>query len=821
MDTYKLTPKAKQALSLAKKEAQLLKNKYAGTEHMLLGLLNVGDSVVTDILEDFGVDIDELRHIIYDNIQQEGSDPILVEDINFTPRVEKVLDVATSIILKLEKDKIDIEHIFLGLLYETDGVANNILQSLGINYEKVKSLINEEFGSDLYDATDTRGYSTDDTSIRKLKNLNKFGVDLTNLAFRKKIDPIIGRSKEIERIIQVLCRKNKNNPALIGEAGVGKTAVVEGLAQLIVQGKVPDTLINKHIFSLDITSLVAGTKYRGQFEERIKDILKELKTNKNVIIFLDEMHMMVGAGSAEGTMDASNILKPALARGEIRCIGATTPDEFRNTFEKDSALERRFQAVKVEQPTSDETVEILKGIRASYEKFHNVKYTDTSLIVATELSIRYMPDRNLPDKAIDIIDEAGAINHTTNVLTSKLRDLKSEISMNKKKKENLVAGQQFEEASKYRDEEKRLIEEYHTLADDRKKTKKKKITINQEDVESIVSKITGIPVKFDGGDDYRKVLALEKTIKGDLVGQDKAITAISDSLKRSYARLQDPHRPVGSFLFLGPTGVGKTYLDKLLAKNIFGSSDNIVQIDMSELMEQHSISKLIGSPPGYIGHGEGGKLTEQVKRNPYTLVLFDEIEKAHPDVLNAILQILEEGKLTDSLGREVNFKNTIVIMTSNIGAEKVQQPVPMGFITPSDDEKQDMRNDSAINESKKNFRPEFINRIDELVVFNTLSELMIKDIININFKEYEKRIKDVHGLNVILDKSGVNVLLKEGYDEDYGAREIKRTFKRLFETEIANLILQNKFVEGDTVVCKGTKDNKLTFRKKSTHRGKH
>ena len=820
MIQYKLTPKAKQALSLAKKEAQLLKNKYAGTEHMLLGLLNVGDSIVTDILEDLDVDLDELRSIIYDNIQQEGSEPISVDDISFTPRVEKVLDLATGIIAKLDKERIDIEHIFLGLLYETDGVANNILQSLGISYDRVKSQINEEFGTDLYDVVDSRAYTTDDDNIRKLKNLNKFGTDLTNLAFRKKIDPIIGRHDEIERVVQILCRKNKNNPALIGDAGVGKTAVVEGLAQRIVQGNVPDTLINKHIISLDLTSLVAGTKYRGQFEERIKDILKELKANKNIIVFLDEMHMMVGAGSAEGTMDASNILKPALARGEIRCIGATTPDEFRNTFERDSALERRFQAVKVSQPTSDQTVEILKGIRASYEKYHSVKYTDRSLIVATELSIRYMPDRNLPDKAIDIIDEAGAINHTTDTLTTKLRDLKAQINTRKKKKENLVAGQQFEEASKYRDEERSLIEEYQLLADNRKKKKKKKITIDQEDVEKIVSKITGIPVKFDGGDDYNTVLALEKTIKRELVGQDKAIIAISDALKRSYARLQDPQRPVGSFLFLGPTGVGKTYLAKLLTKHVFGSEDNIVQIDMSELMEQHSVSKLIGSPPGYVGHGDGGKLTEQVKRNPYTLVLFDEIEKAHPDVLNSILQILEEGKLTDSLGREINFKNTIVIMTSNIGAEKVQQPVPMGFISPSDSEKQDMRNDSAIDESKKNFRPEFLNRIDELVVFNTLSEDGIKEIINITFKEYRERIKTIPGIDVVLDKSAVGVLLKEGFDETYGAREIRRTFKRLFETLIANLILQGKFIKGDTVICRGTPKNKLTFRKKPSHRDK-
>mgnify|MGYP003642933384 FL=1 len=818
MYTYKLTPRAKQALSTAKKEAQFLKNKYAGTEHLLLGLLNIGDSLITVIIEDLDIDIDDLRNVVYDNISQEGEEDILIEDIDFTPRVEKVMELSNSIITRLGNGRIDVEHIFLGLLYETDGIANNILRNLGVSYSRVRDQINKELGGNIEDDVNAPAFTQDDDRILGLKNLKKYGIDLTRLAAKNKIDPIIGRDNEIKRLIQVLCRRTKNNPVLVGDAGVGKTAAAEGLAQRIVRGEVPELLADKHIISLDLTALVAGTKYRGQFEERIKGVLNEVKKCKNVIIFLDEIHMMVGAGSAEGTMDASNILKPALARGELRCIGATTPDEYRKSFEKDSALERRFQTIKVGEPSESETVEILNGIKSNYEKFHHVKYTDESLEAAVFLSKRYITDRYLPDKAIDIIDEAGARHHVVDEYTSKLRTLTEQYTKYKTKKENLVKGQQFEQAATYLSKEKAANDEYEELVQARKSGKKKYITVDKDQIESIISQMTGIPVTFNTQDDYKKVLTLQDNIHKRLVGQNDAITSISDALKRSYAKLQDPKRPIGSFLFMGPTGVGKTFMAKLLAAELFGSEENLVQVDMSELMEGHSVSKLLGSPPGYIGHDQGGKLTEKIKRNPYCIVLFDEIEKAHPDVLNILLQILEEGRITDAIGRLINFKNTIIIMTTNIGSDKIVSPMPMGFVTPSDDELRDIQAKDAKEQAEKNFRPEFLNRIDDIVAFNCLSEELASQIITLNFKEYNTRIMDNHGIDVHLHPTAVAAILKSGYEEKYGAREIKRTLKKLFETQIANLLLEKKFEVGDVVVCKADKNDKLVFRKKPTRR---
>ena len=819
MDLYKLSPRAKQALSVAKKEAQLLRNKYAGTEHLLLGLLNIGDSIITEILSDFDIDLDELRSIVYDNISQEGDEDVATEDIVFTPRVEKVVDLSSSVAEKLGRDKIDVEHIFLGLLYETDGVANNILQSLDISFSKVKNQINNEIGGPLDDTTEPPPFCQNDEEIIKLKFIQKFGTDLTRLASKKKIDPIIGRNEEITRLTQVLCRRTKNNPVLLGEPGVGKTAVVEGLAQRIVEGNVPETLSNKHIISVDLTLLVAGTKYRGQFEERIKGLLNEIKKSRNIIVFIDEIHMMIGAGSAEGTMDASNILKPALARGEIRCIGATTPDEYRKSFEKDGALERRFQTIRVDQPSRDETIAILKGIRSTYEKYHNVKYTNEGLMAATMLSERYVTDRNLPDKAIDIIDEAGARNHTVNEHTARLRELKNSVARNKKKKESLVAGQQFEEASKYRDKEKAGTEEYEQIFAEYKALKKKPTIVDGSTIEDIVSQMTDIPVTCDSKEERSKIVNLRKTVATKIIGQDSAVQSICDALKCSIAKLQDPKKPVGSFLFLGPTGVGKTHLAKVLACELFGSEDKLIQVDMSELMEQHSVSKLIGSPPGYIGSDKGGKLTEQIKRNPYSLVLLDEVEKAHSDVLNILLQILEEGKITDSSGREINFKNTIIVMTSNIGGDKVISPLPMGFITPSDEEKQQMKSDSVMDEAKKSFRPELLNRIGGVIPFQSLTKDIAAQIVDLSFAEYHTRIMDNHGINVHLHKTARDEIVEQGFDEKYGARELKRTLKALFETKLADYLLRSKFKEGDTIICRG-KEGELFFRKRPTSRKK-
>lgn len=812
MDTYKLTPKAKQALSIAKKEAQLLKNKYAGTEHLLLGLLNIGDSVVTLILEDLSVDIDQLRSIVYDNISQQGDSPVSIDDISYTPRVEKVMDLAYSCAQKLDKRQIDIEHIFLGLLYEVDGVANNILQSLGVDYKNVKRQIDGELGGNLEESLSDIPYARDHNELSGLKHIQKFGVDLTKLAFRKKIDPIIGREDEITRLIHILCRKTKNNPVLIGEAGVGKTAVVEGFAQRIVDGKVPEILANRHVVSLDLVAMVAGTKYRGQFEERLKNVLEELKKNKNIIIFLDELHMIVGAGSAEGAMDAGNILKPALARGELRCIGATTPDEYRESIEKDSALERRFQSVMIDEPSPEDAIKILKGIKESYQKFHHCKYSDDALTAAVNLSKRYVIGRNLPDKAIDVIDEAGARTHTTDKGIEQLRTLKNKITTYKQKKENLIKGQQFEEACKFRDKEKTCQLEYDTLVQERNDRKKQITDLDVKDIEDVVSKMTGIPVTTSKNKYVAKVLSLNENLNKVILGQSEAIEGVSDSLKRSAANLQNPKKPIGSFLCLGSTGVGKTHLAKMLAKEIFDSEEKIIQIDMSELMDSHSSSKLIGSPPGYVGYGKGGKLTEAIRRDPYSIVLFDEIEKAHPDVLHLLLQLLEEGKLTDSLGRKVSFRNSIIVMTTNIGADKVASPLPIGFLNPSNEEKEDIRAAGAKDDVKKAFKPEFLNRIDEIVVFNNLSKDDISNIVTLQFAEYVDRVMENHKIKLILDKSAQALFADKGYNEEYGARELNRTIQRLFETKLAAMLLKGRYKEGDTVTCY-SKGSELKFRK--------
>ena len=814
MGTYKLTPKAKQALSISKKEAQLLKNRYAGTEHLLLGLLNIGDSIITDILEDLQIDLDELRSIVYDNISQEGEGSISIDEISYTPRVEKVIEIADNISRKLDRGSIDVEHIFLALLYETDGVANNILVSLGVEYRTVRSSINSEIGGDLdADIVDKR-YERDENGLASFKNIQKYGVDLTKLAARKKLEPVIGRSAEIKRLIQILCRKTKNNPILIGSAGVGKTAVVEGLAQHIIDGKVPEILANKHVVSLDLPALIAGTKYRGQFEERLKLVLNEIKKCKNIIMFLDEIHMMVGAGSAEGSMDASNIIKPALARGELRCIGATTPNEFRESIENDGALERRFQQITVDEPSVNDTISILNGIKKGYEKHHNCSYTPEAINSSVFLSKRYMPDRNLPDKAIDLIDEAGAATHQVDEVVETVRELKNKIQRYKVKKESLLRGQQFEEACKYRDKEKACVEEKEALLTKCKESRKETTVITEQNIEDIVSLIAGVPVTSDEGEHKTRIINLQSKLTELVIGQDDAIRCVSDSLKRSAVKIQNPNRPIGSFLFLGTTGIGKTYLAKMLAKELFDDEDKLIQVDMSEMMESHSISKLIGAPPGYIGYNKGGDFTERIRRAPYSVVLFDEIEKAHPQVLHILLQILEEGKVRDGGGRAVNFKNTIIIMTTNVGAEQIESPVPMGFIAPTDDETVNMGHEKALEQVKKDFRPEFINRIDEIAIFNKLNEDGIRKIIGINFETYINRVQSTHGITMILNKSAEDLFLKEGYDEKYGVRELNRTMQRLFENKFASELLRDKYKSGDTIVC-SCSDSKLQFRKKS------
>ena len=809
-ETNILTSNAKRALALAKEEAKALRNRYCGTEHILLGLINMGDTLVSGVLENFDVDLDELRHVIYDNISQEGNDPVKIPDIVLTPRVNRVLKRAESFATKLERDKVDVEHIFLGLLYESDGVGNSVLRSFGVDYDQVRREINKELGRVDTDDDGKTFIEKDDQQVLSLKNLQRFGIDLTRLAFRKKLGKFIGREDEVERVVRILCRKTKNNPVLIGEPGVGKTAIIEGLAQRIVDGNVPETIASKHVFSLDLAGMEAGTKYRSQFEERLTDVIKEVKKNKNIILFIDEMHLIVGAGSAEGSMDAANILKPALARGQLRCIGATTPDEFRNSIENDGALDRRFQSVKVKEPSVDDTIKILRGIKKEFETFHNVKYQDDIITKAVKLSKRYITDRYLPDKAIDIIDEIGAGKHTTVTKYTELRKQKTLAEQYKQKKESLVKGQQFEEASKYRDKEREALELVTELTNDIKDTKAKPTVITECDVEDVVTGMTGIPVRSDK-DAQKKVLNLYRSLNKEVIGQDNAIESVSDSLKRSVVGINDPGKPVGSFLFLGCTGVGKTHLSKMLAENMFGSKEDIVQIDMSEMMESHSVSKLIGSPPGYVGYGKGGKLTEYIRKNPYSLVLFDEVEKAHPDVLNILLQILEEGKVTDSNGRNINFRNTVIVMTTNVGAERIQQPVPIGFVNPDTiEDKNKFVQETALEEVKKHFKPEFLNRIDDLIVFNNLGEKELEKIVQLNFKDYIKRAKTQHNVTLKLNKSAVDLILKEGYDEKFGAREIKRTIKKLFETRYATDLLSGKIPKQSTVSV-GARNKKLTL----------
>ena len=808
-ETNNLTSNARRALVLAKEEAQMLRNKYCGTEHILLGLINMGDTLVSSVLENFDVDLDELRHVIYDNISQEGNDPVSIKDITLTPRVNRVIKRAESFAVKLERDKVDVEHLFLGLLYESDGVGNSVLRSFGVDFDQVKREINKELGR--VDPDDDKKFiDKDDQEVLNLKNLQKFGIDLTRLAFRKKLGKFIGREPEVERVIRILCRKTKNNPVLIGEPGVGKTAIIEGLAQRIVDGNVPETIASKHVFSLDLAGMVAGTKYRGQFEERLTNVIKEVKRNKNIILFIDEMHLIVGAGSAEGSMDAANILKPALARGHLRCIGATTPDEFRNSIENDGALDRRFQPVKVKEPTVADAIKIMRGIKKEFETFHNVKYEDKVIVKAVNLSKRYITDRFLPDKAIDIIDELGAGKHTTVKKYTDLRKQKQLAEQYGQKKESLVKGQQFEEASKYRDKERDALDQVMALTSEIKDTKTKPSKITETDVEDVITGMTGIPVRSDK-DAQKKVLNLHKTLSKEVIGQGDAIVSVSDSLKRSVVGINDPGRPVGSFLFLGCTGVGKTHLSKMLAENMFGNKEDIVQIDMSEMMEPHSVSKLIGAPPGYVGYGKGGKLTEYIRKNPYSLVLFDEVEKAHPDVLNILLQILEEGKITDSNGRSINFRNTVVVMTTNVGAERIQQPVPIGFSGGSaTQDKHKYVEERALEEVKKHFKPEFLNRIDDLIVFNNLGREQLEKIVHLNFKDYTKRAQSQHKVSLKLNKSAIDLILEKGYDEKFGAREINRTIKKLFETRYATELLSGKIPEGSTVSI-GARAKKLTL----------
>jgi len=783
----RFTERARKVLLLAKEEARRFNHDYIGTEHILLALVSEREGVAATVIQNLGVDLENIRQEI-EKFMHPGPPTQVLGELPFTPRAKKSLELAAEEARSLGHNYIGTEHILLGLIKESEGLASQVLVLLGLELEKVRTQIMELLG-------EARGtnFSSSHQSKKKTPALDSFGRDLTALARQGALDPVIGREKEIERVIQVLSRRTKNNPVLLGEAGVGKTSIVEGLAHAIIAANVPEILREKRIISLDLALMIAGTKYRGQFEERIKAVMDEIRRSKDVIIFIDELHTLVGAGAAEGAIDASNILKPALSRGEIQCIGATTLDEYRRHIEKDAALERRFQPIFVDPPSVEETIEILRGLRDRYEAHHRVKFSDKALEAAASLSDRYISGRYLPDKSIDLIDEAGA-RARLNALTvpQEVKELEKKLENITREKEAYIKQQNFEEAAKLRDQERELK---LALEQKRRKWAKERDKIlpqvDEEDIAKLVSQWTGIPVFRLEEAESEKLLKIEEELSKRVVGQTEAIKAIAKALRRSRAGIKDPKRPIGSFVFMGPTGVGKTLLARALAEFIFGDEEALIQLDMSEYMEKFNVSRLIGAPPGYVGYEEGGQLTERVRRRPYSVVLLDEIEKAHSDVFNLLLQILEDGRLTDSFGRRVDFRNTILIMTSNVGASILKKKGSLGFKVISEEvEYEDMKN-MLMEEMKKTFKPEFLNRLDEVIVFRPLSKDNLGEIVDIEIGYVNQRLKEQH-LQVELDQKAKDFLIEKGFDEVFGARPLKRVIQRFLEDPLAEDIIAGK-----------------------------
>src|SRR6201987_5046010 len=792
------TPRAQQVLQLARKEADRFNHNYVGTEHLLLGLIKLGQGVAVNVLQKMGLDLETVRMEVEKQVGS-GPETKMVGNIPYTPRVKKVLALAGKEAKALNHSYVGTEHILLGLLREGEGVAARVLKSLEIDIERTRNEILKELDPNFTPSESEEGEPTSKKDV-KTPALRAFGRDLTELAKKGELDPVIGRRNEIERVIQVLCRRTKNNPVLIGEAGVGKTAIAEGLAQEIANGNVPELLRDKRVITLDLALMVAGTKYRGQFEERIKAVMDEIRRSKNVILFIDELHTIVGAGSAEGAMDASNIIKPALSRGELQCVGATTLNEYRKYIEKDAALERRFQTVKVDAPTIDETIEILKGLRPKYEAHHKAKLTDEALETAVKLSERYITGRFLPDKAIDVMDEAGA-RARINAMTRPpdVKEIEKEIEVIRGEKEGAIKAQDFEKAGGLRDKEKKTKEKLDTiLAQWRQEREEREVLVTGDDMMHIISKVTGVPLQRMEQKETEKLLKMEEELKGKVIGQDEAVSAISKALRRSRADLKDPRRPIGSFIFLGPTGVGKTFLAQKLAEFMFGDRDALVQIDMSEYMEKFTASRLIGSPPGYVGYEEGGQLSEAVRRRPYSVVLFDEIEKAHPDVMHLLLQILEEGKITDSLGRKIDFRNTIIIMTSNVGAELIKRQTSLGFGAQTGHESYDTMKQVILEESKKVFKPEFLNRLDDIIVFHTLERENLVRIVELEVAKVVERVR-LKEIKVHLDPSAVEFLIDKGNDPIYLARPMRRAVEKFLEDPLAEELLRGSIKQGDTL----------------------
>src|SRR6058998_1373132 len=758
------TPRAQQVLALARKEADRFNHNYVGTEHLLLGLIKLGQGVAVNVLQKMGLDLETVRMEVEKQVGS-GPETKMVGNVPYTPRVKKVLALAGKEAKALNHSYVGTEHILLGLLREGEGVAARVLKSLELDIERTRNEILKELDPNFTPAeSDQEGGEPTKKDV-KTPALRAFGRDLTDLAKKDELDPVIGRRNEIERVIQVLCRRTKNNPVLIGEAGVGKTAIAEGLAQEIANGNVPELLRDKRVVTLDLALMVAGTKYRGQFEERIKAVMDEIRRSKNVILFIDELHTIVGAGSAEGTMDASNIIKPALSRGEMQCIGATTLSEYRKYIEKDAALERRFQSVKVEAPSIEEAILILKGLRPKYEDHHKAEFTDKAIEASVKLSDRYITDRYLPDKAIDLMDEAGSRARIgTMTRPPQVKVLEGEIEEIKGNKERAIKNQDFEGAASMRDKEKQAKEKLETVLRDWRSTREeKRVKVDEEDILHVVSKWTGIPLQRMGQDEMQRLLQVEGEMAKVVIGQREAVSAICKALRRSRADLKDPRRPIGTFALLGPTGVGKTLLAKSLAEAMFGDSKSLIQLDMSEYMERHNASRMIGSPPGYVGYEEGGQLTEQVRRKPYSVVLFDEIEKAHPDVMNMLLQILEEGKLTDNVGRVVNFRNTVILLTSNVGAETIKKNSTMGFSPISDQNSYEKMRDKIMDEAKRQFRPEFLNRLDDIIVFRSLTKPDLIRILDLEIGKVMDRLKGKK-LKLSLDDKAKDLLVDKGYD---------------------------------------------------------
>jgi ATP-dependent Clp protease ATP-binding subunit ClpC len=814
------TPRAQQVLALARKEADRFNHNYVGTEHLLLGLIKLGQGVAVNVLQKMNLDLETVRLEVEKQVGN-GPETKMVGNIPYTPRVKKVLALAGKEAKALNHSYVGTEHILLGLLREGDGVAARVLKNLEVDIERTRNEILREldpnFSGNSAEDDDSEFEDPGNAGRKEGKTpaLKAFGRDLTELAHAAELDPVIGRSSEIERVIQILCRRTKNNPVLIGEAGVGKTAIAEGLAQEIASGNVPELLRDKKVITLDLALMVAGTKYRGQFEERIKAVMDEIKRSRNVILFIDELHTIVGAGSAEGAMDASNIIKPALSRGELQCIGATTMNEYRKFIEKDAALERRFQQVKVEEPNVEDAILILQGLRSKYEAHHKAHYTNEAIEACVKLSARYLTGRFLPDKAIDILDEAGARSRIASMTRPpEIKGLEAEIEAIVGEKESAIKNQDFENAAALRDKEKHKRQEVEDILTSWRAVNEEKIvTVEEDDIMTVVAKWTGVPLQRMEEKETEKLLKMEDELKSRVIGQDEAVVAISRALRRSRADLKDPRRPIGSFIFLGPTGVGKTYLARNLAEFMFGDKEALIQIDMSEYMEKFTSSRLIGSPPGYVGYEEGGQLSEAVRRRPYSVVLFDEIEKAHPDVMNLLLQILEEGIITDSLGRKIDFRNTIIIMTTNVGADVIKRQVTLGFgaMGGGDENYANMR-DKILERAKEAFKPEFLNRLDEKIVFHVLDRENLIQIVDLEINTVVKRLagKNIH---LKLDKEAKEFLIEQGYDPNYGARPMRRAVERHIEDPLAEHLLRGDIAPGHTVKITHTKDEKyLSFR---------